>query len=215
MSLRVLSAAAGVCAALAGVAMGQPIETMTYDVVWDLPQIAPGQTNTGHVMATISPDIGSKVAWNTPPGTGQAGTLMAIAGTFFDLLGAGMAGQGTLEWTVPSDLNTFNTPGVAGPNGGIVGVKTGQTCCVNPYPNTKQIVTLLDLAWTAPMDGPLGQVEYATSVSLGKVYIHVGLAAWVAENCVLNNGNGGFLVVPGPGGLVVLGLALCGVRRRR
>ncbi len=215
MSTRVQGATSGVFLTWAGLATAQPIETMTYDVVWDLAQIEPGQTNKGQVLVTIFPDIGSKVAWNTAPGTGQPATLMAIAISFFDLLGEGLAGTGTLEWTVPSDVNAYNTPGVAGPNGGITGVKTGQTCCANPFPNTKQVVTLLDLAWTAPMDGPLGQVAYTTSVSQGKVYIDVGLAAWVGETCVLNNGDGGFLVVPAPGIATLVGAASLGAWQRK
>ena len=165
MRLRVLSAAAGVCAALASVAVAQPIETIDFTVVWDKPEIGPGETNTGHVIATIGPKIGSIVAWNTPPGTGQAGKLLCFQSSTLDFVNVQNGLSGTIAWTVPSPLFNLGKLGSPDGNGGITGSKTYQNYFSEPSPNFGQWLSVLDLEWTANGGGGAAyEVIYETKI---------------------------------------------------
>lgn len=201
-------------AMVAGSAVAQPLEALTFTIEWDKAVISHGETNTGKVVATITPQIGAVTAWNTVPGTGQVGTLEAFASTIFDLLGKSNATNGALAWTVPADVNAANKPGTPGPDGGIVGTFAGQFSSA-PILNLNQAVTVLKLEWKESAGTGVYDVLFQSKMLTAKVFLDVGLSSWVGENCVKVDGQGGFSVVPGPGvmgGLVVaFGLA----RRRR
>ncbi len=213
MKIRALAVLA--VAGLAAATNAQPIETLTYSVEWDLASISSG-ANTGGVYVTITPDIGTTTAWNTKPGTGQAGKLMAFASSIMNLLNTQNGTNGALTWSVPTDVNAANLPGTDDGAGGIKLSQAGQFGPpVNPTPNTKQKVKILDLKWTL---GVLGNydVSYATQSTSGKVFLDVGLSAWVGENAVKVDGKGGFSVTPAPASLALLGLGgLVAGRRRR
>ncbi len=219
---RSVAAAVGVCgmaAAMAGGGAGaQPLETITLSVEWEKAVIGPGETNVGHIVATVSPQIGSMVAWNTPPGTGQPGKLIAFASVIFDLQNAGNALNGALAWTVPSEFNIANKPGTPDGNGGIKGTTAGQFVGnPNPNPNYNQQVTVLNLSWKETSSVGAYDVLFATKLTSAKVGLDVGLPGYVGENCVKIDGQGGFLVVPGPGVWAAMLAVPCVVlgRRRR
>ncbi len=210
--------AAGFAAALWAprVTHAQPIETLTFSIEWENDVTPTNPTAKGAVWATISPNIGMQVQWNTLPGTGQVGVLMAFGQAVFDTLDVANSTTGTLTWSVPSnwDLSVAGTPDG---NGGITQSKVGQIVQPNPSPNTQQKVKLLELAWTTGQFSPR-LVEFVTQCTLGKVNIDVGLSVWPGENTAIVNGAGGFWVVPGPSPLWVMALVTVWplwVRRRQ
>lgn len=213
MKIRALAVLA--VAGLAAATNAQPIETITYSVEWDQASIT-GGSNTGAVYATITPDIGTTTAWNTKPGTGQAGKLMAFASTIGNLVNTANGLNGTLDWTVPTDVNAANIKGTADGSGGIAGTQSGQFGPpVNPAPNTKQKVKILDLKWTLGVAGNYS-VSWDFNATSSKVFLDVGLASWVGENAAKVSGKGGFNVTPAPASLALLGLGgLVAGRRRR
>jgi hypothetical protein len=195
----------------------QPLETMTLSIEWDWPVISHGQTNTGKILATMSPKIGSTVAWNTPPGKGQPGILIAFMSASFDLQGISNALNGTLAWTIPAEFDIANKPGVPDGEGGIKGTITGQFIGnPNPFPpNTNQTVTILELEWTESAGGDSYEVNFASKMLTAKVGLDVGLSSIVGENAVKIDGQGGFNVIPAPSAIVLAPLAVAGLTRRR
>ncbi len=217
---RSVAAAIGVCglaAAMAATARAQPLETITLSVEWEKAVIGPGETNVGHVVATVSPKIGSMVAWNTPPGTGQLGKLIGFLSSIFDLQNAGNALNGTLAWTVPSEFNVANKPGTPDGLGGINGTNAGQFLGnPNPNPNYSQQVTILNLTWKETSGVGAYDVLFATKLISAKVGLDVGLSSYVPENAVKIDGQGGFGVVPGPGvAMLAFAVPMLGRRRAR
>jgi hypothetical protein len=214
MKIRALAVLA--VAGLATVSNAQPIEALSYSVEWDFASINNGGTNTGGVYATITPDIGTQTAWNTVPGKGQAGILKAFASSIIALVNNLNGLNGNIAWTVPADMNLANIPGVPDGLGGITNSQSGQFGPpTNPTPNLKQKVLILALSWTDTAGGNYS-VDYGVKSSSGKVWLDVGLAAWVGENAVRTDGKGGFNVVPAPASLALLGLGgLIAGRRRR
>ncbi len=201
---------------LAGAALGQPLETVTISIDWDKPVIQHGETNTGKVIATVSPKIGDTVAWNTAPGTGQAATLLAFRRAILDLVGVENAANGSLEWTIPGKWNTPLEPGTLTPEGGIKDMWVMQPGGpVDPNPDTSQAPTICLLEWKETNGGEAYDVLFESKLALAQVFIDVGFAAWIGENCVKIDEKGGFSVVPGPGAWVVVFGATLALRRRR
>ncbi len=199
-------------------AMAQPLESLTFSVEWEKAVIAPGETNTGQVLATVGPAIGATTAWNSPPGTGQLGAIKAFASTVFNLKNLQNGTNGLCYVTIPSEFNASTKPISDDGNGGFVGLNTGQIAFpANTNPNTNQTVAILNVAWKAA-DAPGGyEVIYATKSTSGKVFLDVGLAAWVGENAVRIDGQGGFAVIPAPPtiAIIVPWLLAIGTRRRK
>ncbi len=206
---------AGLAVCVAGAASGQLTAKLTYTIEWDKgPQ--PGVPATGAVYATIDPEIGKSIQWFTPPGTGQLGTLKAFASSIFNFVNVQNGTTGTLSWTVPPEFNLANKPGTPDGNGGILATNAGQ---FGPPINTSPVVTnkvkLLNLAWLTT-DFTMRTVEFKTKATSGKVFLDVGLAAWVGQNCELIDGSGSFLIMPTPSGLALVGIAgVMAARRRR
>ncbi len=211
MKTRALSVLAIV--GLASAAQAQ--ETLTYVIEWANASISQG-SNTGAVYAILDPVVGTKTTWNTPPGTGQAGTIMAFASSIFNTTGVQNATKGTLAWTVPTDVNAANKKGTDDGAGGITGTNAGQFGPpVNTNPNVGNKVKLLDLTWTITTAGNY-TVEYAIKSTSGKVFLDVGLASWVGENATRTDKGASFNVTPAPASLALLGLGgLVAGRRRR
>ncbi len=197
-------------------AHAQPIETLTFSIEWENDVTPTNPTAKGAVWATISPEIGAAVAWNTGAGKGQAATLLAFAFSLFDTINSKNGSTGTLAWTVPNKVNGPNKQGTPDGNGGITGTLSGQFAPpLNYDPILDQKVKLLGLAWTTN-DFSSRSVEFATRVAWGKVYIEVpGISAWIGEGAVVADGSGGFLVVPVPPVLGVLMALVAAARRRR
>lgn len=213
---RYLASVVGI-AAFAVCSNAQPIESITYSVEWDGATVLPGGSNTGAVYATITPSIGSTTQWNTPPGTGQSGILKSFASSIINLVNTkGSNIDAVLTWTVPTEFNIANKPGTSDGNNGILASQSGQFGLPsNPSPNTAQKVKILDLKWTLISAMTIQPVEYTTQAVSSKVYLDVGLAAWVGENAVKIDGVGAFSAIPSPGALpalMVMGLA---ARRHR
>lgn len=214
----------GALASLTWLAVGaipsqaQPIEAITYSIEWDKPAIAPGEKNTATIWATVSPEIGAAVAWNSVPGTGQPGTLVAFALSTMDVLNVANATNGTLSWTVPSFWTMLGKPqGVPDGSGGIKNSNAGQYPVggPNPLPDLSQVVPVLKLAWVASGSNGPYDVLFATKASLAKVYLDVNLASWVAEKTVLIDGQGGFTVTPAPSAIALAVPLLIGAGWRR
>lgn len=197
-----------------------PIETLTFSIEWDQPVIAPGQTNTGAIYATLGPEIGTITAWNSKPGNGEPGILMAFASTIFNFTGLQNSTEGKLAWTTASEFTTAGIPPTSDGKEGFFAASLGQFGMpVNTSPNIKQKVKLVDVSWTAslsPLPSEPYEVLYATKASSAKVFLEVGLIAWVGENAVKVDGQGGFAVTPAPATLALaLPLALTTRRKRR
>ncbi len=191
-----------------------PKETLTYSVEWENAP-SPGVAAKGAVWATLSPDSGTKVLWANWQWPSE-GTLMAFASSIFNLANVQNATTGTLAWTVPTAFNIAGKPGTPDGNGGISQVNSGQFAFpTNPSPIVTQKVKLLDLAWSTDDFSFARFVEFQAKATSGKVYLDVGLAAWVGENCVKVDGSGGFWVVPSPSGWALMALAGVAATRRR
>ena len=206
-----LAAAAG----MATVASAQ--EGMTFSIKWDKAQVNNGEVQTGSVWATFTPGAGSTTNWNTAPGTGQSATVKAFASSQGHLLGVLNATAGTLAWTVPSALNIANKPGTSDGNGGINGTQAGQFGPpANQNPILDNPIKILDLMWT-PSDYNAKTVTYKFDGTSSKIWLDVGLQAWVGENAIItDSANASFEVVPAPATLALLGLGgLVAGRRRR
>lgn len=213
-SIACLAASAGV----ATIAHTQPIESLTFSVVWDKSVIAPGETNTGAVRATIWPEIGTVTAWNTYPGTGQLGKLLGFAKAKLDLHNLANALEGTLAWSIAKPL-ALGSLGVPDGNGGISGASMWQHWQTLPSPNFDQSLDLLELTWThtGSASTPF-EVKFEVESFIAKVYLDVGLSVWIDENAVKLDGQGGFSVIPAPSPLWASGpiaLAVTNRRRRR
>ncbi len=205
-------------AGAASFAGAQPVESLTLTIEWDKPVIGPGETNTGKLLATVGPDLGTITAWNTKPGTGQAGTLKAFASAIFNFMGMENGLNGTFQWTIPAEFNISSKPGMMWPTGGAAGVNAGQFGHpANPQPNVNQTVTLLQFKWSETAGGGPYNVLFETELLSAKVYLDVGLAAWVGENAVKIDGEGGFMVIPAPSAIAfaVPLFLVAGTRRRR
>lgn len=195
-----------------------PIETITYSIEWEKAEIAPGETNTATVWATITPDIGTLCLWNPGGGgTGQAGILKSFASTIFDFVSVTNGDKGTItdafvhkEFAItPDSITPIGTTGVKA-KAGQFGFPT------NPNPNVSQSVAVLSFTWKAGDAGEAYDVLYATKSISAKVYLDVGLAVWVGENAFKVDDQGGFTVTPAPSAisLVVPLLWVVGNRRR-
>lgn len=204
-------------AGVATVANAQyPIETLTFSIEWENDVSPSNPMVKGAVWATISPDIGATVAWNTKPGTGQLGTLEAFASTIFNTSNVENGATGKLAWTVPTNYNVNGKIGTPDGNGGIHETNVGQFGPpVNTSPLIDQKVKLLDLTWVTS-DFSARHVQYETQAIWAKVYLDVGLAVWVGENASIVNGSGGFWVVPAPSVVALIApLLLVATKRRR
>jgi hypothetical protein len=215
--MRTATVAIGLFFALRATSFAQPLEQLTFSVVWDKAVIAHGETNTGKVMATIGPGIGTITAWNTLPGKGQTGIIEAFASAIFHFKGMENGLNGTFSWTIPVEFNFSSLPGVPWPTGGAMGVNAGQFGPPTyPNPNVKQTVTILEFAWHEVAGGGPYNVLFEAEATSAKVYLDVGLNSWVGENAVKLNGEGGFSVIPAASTAwpVVAGLAVLARRRR-
>ena len=200
-------------AALAGSALGQLTPTFTYTIEWENTPL-PGVAAKGAVYSNCE-EIGKEIQWFTPPGTGQWGTAKAFASTIFNLVNVQNAATGSLNWTLPPEFNT-NSPGNSDGNGGIKGVNAGQVGFPgNPNPIVTKKLKILYLSWTTTDFSTMRFVEWTTQATSGKVFLDVGLAAWVGQNVIKVDGSGGFWVVPAPSGLALVGLAGVAAARRR
>jgi hypothetical protein len=213
---RHLASVAGIVA-IAVCSNAQAIESITYTIEWANGLVPVGGSNTGAVYATITPSIGSMTQWNTPPGNGESGILKAFASSIINLVNTkGSDIDAVLTWTVPAEFNLANIPGTSDGNNGILGSQSGQFGPpANSSPNTSQKVKVLDLKWTLLSAMTIEPVEYTTQALSSKVFLDVGLAAWVGENAAKIDTAGGFSALPSPAALpalLVMGLA---VRWRR
>ncbi len=212
---RLASAAVGVCGMAVAGAGAQPLESIDFTVVWDKAVIAPDETNTGHVIATIGPEIGSIVAWNTPPGTGQLGELRCFGWGKLDFVNKQHAELGKLSWAFPASFMVLGK-GVPNGSGSVSGLEMKQSWNF-PSPNFGQSLAVVDVQWTAPAVTPTEPyfVEYTTNIIFATAALDVGLSDWVHEKAVFTNGMGGFVVTPAPAGFALIGVAAGWVRRRR
>ncbi len=199
----------------------QPIEQIEYSIVWDKPVLMPGEVQTGYVWLTVTPDIGSTVQWNTPPGTGQSATLMAIASSILTIknIENGLTGMLTKFDCEPKWVGAGQCFVVLDDKGGIQAANIGQFGLPsNPNPNTNQSAAVFWFNWDPMGDYTPRTVTYEGSATSGKVYLQVpGLPAWVGENVVKIGSQSSFQIVPTPMGLAVgaIGWIAMGRRRRR
>ncbi len=198
----------------AGSALGQLTPTFTYSIEWENAP-SPGVPAKGAVYANCE-EIGKAIQWFTPPGTGQWGTAKAFASTIFNLVNMQNATTGELYWSVPPELDSAVNKGTSDGNGGITASQAGQ---FGPPVNTNPVVTkkvkVLNLSWTTTDFSTMRFVKWTTKATSGKVFLDVGLAAWVGQNVIKVDGSGGFWVVPAPSGLGLVGLAGVVTTRRR
>jgi MYXO-CTERM domain-containing protein len=206
-------------AGLAAIANAQDT-SISYSIVWDKASINPGETNTGKVIATVTPGFGATIKWTTPPGKGQNGILKAFASSIFDTVNLLNGEQGTLAWTVPTALNLANIQGNLN-GGGIVGTNAGQVAPpINPNPNVDNPITILNLTWTGNA-GFSGNVSYNVKATSGKMFLDISTTptpTWVGHNATKleSAAAGNFTVVPAPASMALLGLGgLVAARRRR
>ncbi len=203
---------------VATMAHAQPIEQIDYSIVWDKPVLMPGEVQTGHVWLKVTPDIGSTVQWNTKPGTGQAATLMAIAGSKFDLVNIqnGLTGK-LVEWQLDSAWYLAGPGSPPDGKGGILNINPGQFGKpINPSPNTNQSVSPFFFVWD-----PLGnysprEVTYGFNPKTAEVWLDVpGLPNWVGEDAAMIATQSSFQIVPAPSTLAILVIGATALRTRR
>ncbi len=199
-----------------------PVETLTYAVAWDKAEIAPGETNTGTIVPTIAPKLGTVTAWNSKPGNGEPGVLMALASLALDFKNLANGLNGTLSWKVnPAWWAGSGPPPSNDGQGGISGIFFGQfSPPVNPAPILDQVIEVATVKWTAetsPMPTEPYEVVYGAKALWAKVFLDVGLpsGAWAGENAVTTDAQGGFVVIPAPATLAIAGVAWIGLARRR
>ncbi len=198
-----------------GSAGAQLTPTFTYTIEWENAPL-PGVAAKGGVYVMCE-EIGKDIQWFTPPGTGQWGEAKAFASTIYSVVNVQNATTGTLSWTVPAEFSISQKPGDGDGNGGISSIHGGQ---FGPPLNTNPVVDnkvkVLTLEWMTTDFSTYRFVEWTTKATSGKVYLDVGLSAWVGQNVIKVDGSGGFWVVPAPGGLALMGLAgVAAMRRRR
>lgn len=213
----------GVVVACAGMTFAQPVETLTFSIEWDKAVIAPGETNSGKVVATIGPELGTVTQWNSSPGTGQPGVLKALASLGLDFKNLSNGTNGSLSWKVNPDWwPGSGIPPTPDGQGGIAGIQFGQISPpLEPFPNLSAVIDVVTVKWTAavsPMPAMPYEVMYGTKALWAKVFLDIGLPSgqWVGENAVKIDGQGGFTVIPSPSvfafGVFALGVF---VQRRR
>lgn len=213
-----MSVVASLAAYATTMSHAQPIEQIEYSIVWDKPVLMPGEVQTGHVWLTVTPDIGSAVQWNTPPGTGQAATLMAIASSFieFQNISNGLSGAITQivldpEWLSSGPGFQLDPNGNWKTNFGQVGKP------LNQNPNTNAAVSPYHFVWDPKGNYTPREVTYAINPTSGKVFLEVpGISAWVGENALKIATQSSFQIVPGPGAVAMFaGLVPLLARRAR
>ena len=217
-ALFALVAAAG----LASVANAQ--EAISFKLYFSNAQINEGGTNKVMIDVSFAPPGGSTAKWDTPPGTGQTGTVIAFAAAVLDMLNKGNAQNGTWSnLTLHGDYSQGGllSPGTPNAGGGIDKINMGQS---GPNPNIynkdNPIVQIWAADWTGKA-GFQGVVSLELNLSAGKTaktWLKVdGVQVPVADNWTfLTNGTQTFNVVPAPASLALLGLGgLVAGRRRR
>ncbi len=191
-----------------------PEVTITYSIVWDGESSPSSPSVKGAVWATISPEVGTAVTVMQFPYF--KGSLAAFASSIFDVNNAQNGATGMLAWTVPSEFNVANLPGIPDGTGGIQGAQAGQfPYPKNPSPVINNAVELLELEWSTSDFGVARFVEFTTSVLSCKAYVDIGLSSWIGAKCTPADGSGGFWVVPAPSGMALMGLAGVAAARRR
>jgi hypothetical protein len=223
MNTRVNLLAVGFAIGIGGsVVLAQPETAMTYSIVWEKSQIAPGETNNGKVVCTIEPGLGTVVPWTTPPGKGQPGAIKSFASSIIDVVNVLNGKEGQLSWRIPATLNISGKPGMLNANGDIVQSCSGQVAPpTNPGPIIDNPIALLTVDWTAStqVSSPF-DVQYSVKATSGKMFIDIGLPSggWVGHNAtkLVSGPSGGFTVIPAPGAASAIVLAgFVTLRRRR
>ncbi len=186
----------------AGVACSQVVDQQViYTIQWDQPVLESGVA-TGAVFLTADPPIGYEIWCYLPCGGGgfppnATAVSKAIASSILDFINIQNGATGVLSWTVPSEFNVASKPGTPDGTGGIKQSQAGQFGIpVNSSPNTSSTVKLLELEWDPLGDYSERVVEFQTKSTSAKVFVDVGLVAWVGDNAKRIDDTGGFLVRP-------------------
>jgi hypothetical protein len=195
-ALFALVAAAG----LASVANAQ--EAISFKLYFSNNSINEGGTNKVMIDVSFAPPGGSTAKWDTPPGTGQTGTVIAFAAAVLDMLNKGNAQNGTWSnLTLHGDYSQGGllSPGTPNAGGGIDKINMGQS---GPNPNNynkdNPIVQIWAADWTGKA-GFQGVVSLELNLAAGKTaktWLKVdGVQVPVADNWTfLTNGTQSFAV---------------------
>jgi len=211
------------CVAVDARSQQWPVETVEFSIKWDQAVIAPGETATGGLWISITPDIGTQTQWNTPPyGQGQLGTLAAFATAGFGVTNILNGQTGSLAG---HNLPIFTLAGTLPPSpdgqGGLTNTDAGQIGQpLNPSPITDQQIKILDLEWTTT-DYTAREVWFEAKPAWAKVYLKdiPGLPIpnqWVGETAVaITMPASTFIVIPAPSMLALVFITPLGRRRSR
>ncbi len=180
--------------------------------------VEPGEEVYLSVFATMDPGPGGAAVWNNYPGsTGAAGTVYAIAGTVFDVLGVRNSGSGSLTFGGPSWI--LHGGGTLVPaTQSVLDFNAAQLAFLPLLPgNTSNPIEVFRGTWV-PHDFTPRVLEYEVRVDTGAIYMLVqGYPQPVGENTVNNGSSAAIQIVPEPGAVVVpgVGIGIAGMRRRR
>lgn len=187
--------------------------------------IEPGEDAMVSLHMSFRPDVGGTAVWDTNGGTGQIGTVAGFAMELFDVIGTSNLSTGT--W-----MNSQFAPGfnlavghTIGPNNNLLNWQYGQTVIPGAIPDPRNDDWFFRARWR-PADYSPRAVSFfmRQSEMPGRywpgVILDVGLhdpmgnIEYRVDTWSSNEPEGGFVVVPAPGAMVLLFL-VCMPRPKR
>ena len=187
-------------------------ETVRLEIAYEHNVLTPGQAQTISVFAHFEPGLGATVPWNTPPGTGQMGHVVAFAEAKFHLMNLGNAESGLFSNLALNPL-LFGSIGATSSGGSVLGVHAYQWENLSTLANP---ILLWQATWT-PTDYSARTVSLETSATSNPfIFLDIGLSSLAADEWTPLNVQRSFQIIPSPStmgcGLLAFFFAM---RRRR
>lgn len=234
---------AAIVVSLAGLPAAAAAQTVIYSWAWhevNAGTSTPVATSNGNLepgegarlvlTATVTPGIGSPVTYSPPPPPGS-GTIAGLGSVFFDLIGTGvMGGTWAANNRTPGGVSWALAPfGQPQPNGDFIAGGAGQFVQPGQVANsTNPVVGIWSMTWT-PSVYTIRVASFQSQGAVAGEGNHSSILIKYGEDPNTGapfyvgrfvdsqfGGSGPIPIVPGPAGLMVLGLgAMVAAGRRR